>query len=125
LKGTDYTLGTLTWIGDFADPLTFLQMWTSDSNLNDSRYADEEFEDYIKRSMSEGGEERYKTLSEAEQFLLSQGVVLPISHQPAWNVIDLSAIGGWYPNPLDIHPFKFLNFQVQKLPRGIARVLFD
>jgi len=122
LKGTDYTLGTITWIGDFADPLTFLQMWTTDSNLNDARYFNQDFETIIRQSMSEGGETRYKTLSEAEDFLLSDGVVLPVSHQPAWNVIDLSVIGGWYPNPLDIHPFKFLNFLEQKLPRGIAGI---
>ena len=24
----DFTLSTLSWIGDFADPLTFLEMWT-------------------------------------------------------------------------------------------------
>jgi len=26
----DYTISSYTWIGDLADPLAFLQMWTSE-----------------------------------------------------------------------------------------------
>ncbi|MDR1374296.1 MAG: peptide ABC transporter substrate-binding protein, partial [Treponema sp.] len=37
LKQNDYEVGSTTWIGDFADPYTFLQMWRRDSNLNDAR----------------------------------------------------------------------------------------
>jgi hypothetical protein len=39
--------------------------------------------------------------------LLYIGNVLPISHNPAVNIIDLAEIDGWYPNVLDIHPFKY------------------
>ncbi len=114
LKKEDYTLGTISWIGDFPDPLTFLQMWTTDSNLNDAGYSGELFDSSIDKSMQETGKERYKTLSEAESILLHNAVVLPVNHLPAWNVIDLTEINGWFPNPLDIHPFKY--FRKYTLP---------
>ena len=123
LQNSEYTLGTMTWIGDFADPLTFLQLWTRDSNLNDAGYSDDTFENLVQLSMEQEGEKRYTTLSEAEEYLLSEAVVLPISHEPAWNTIDLSAIRGWYPNPLDIHPFKFISFAEDTLPPGVVRLL--
>lgn len=108
LKKEDYTLGTISWIGDFPDPLTFLQMWTADSNLNDAGYKAAVFDEIIDTSMRQTGVQRYETLSKAETILLHDAVVLPINHLPAWNVIDLSEINGWFPNPLDIHPFKYL-----------------
>jgi oligopeptide transport system substrate-binding protein len=120
LKQSDYALATLTWIGDFADPLTFLQMWISDSNLNDSGYQNEEYDNLITQSMDMKGNERYETLGQAEAVLLENAVVLPISHTPAINLIDLERIDGWFPNPLDIHPFKYLKYAEPSLPPGVV-----
>ena len=111
LKQDDYDVGSTTWIGDFADPYTFLQMWCRDSNLNDARHNDNDYEKLIEKSMTEEGTKRWETLAEAETLLLSRGNVLPISYSPALNIIDLNEIDGWYPNVLDIHPFKYLTFK--------------
>ncbi|MDR2553748.1 MAG: peptide ABC transporter substrate-binding protein [Treponema sp.] len=121
LKNDDYTIGSTTWIGDFADPYTFLQMWRRDSNLNDARHDDQDYEDLMERSMGEEGETRLATLSEAEQLLLDRGAVLPISFSPALNVVDTDEIDGWFPNVLDIHPFKYFRFKAFKPLPGVAR----
>jgi peptide/nickel transport system substrate-binding protein/oligopeptide transport system substrate-binding protein len=121
VKKTDYTLGTVTWIGDYPDPLTFLQMWVAGSNLNDARYADPEFDRLIDESLGQEDEERYRTLGKAETMLLSGAVVLPISHAPAFALIDLERVEGWFPNVLNIHPFKYLRFRTERVPPGVAR----
>jgi peptide/nickel transport system substrate-binding protein/oligopeptide transport system substrate-binding protein len=121
LKDDDYEVGYMSWIGDFADPYTFLLLWEKDSNLNDAHYNDPDYEALIRRSMVEDGETRMKTLAEAEQMLLDRGVVLPMYYTPAINIIDTDEIEGWYPNMLDIHPFKHLSFaRLRPLP-GVAR----
>ncbi|GMO17496.1 MAG: peptide ABC transporter substrate-binding protein [Termitinemataceae bacterium] len=111
LKQDNYDVGFSTWIGDFADPYTFLQMWRRDSNLNDARYNDSDYEQLLERSMSEDGEERFKTLSKAEKLLLERGTVLPISYSYAVNIIDMAELEGWFRNILDIHPFKYLSYK--------------
>jgi peptide/nickel transport system substrate-binding protein/oligopeptide transport system substrate-binding protein len=121
LKENDYALGSMTWIADFADPLAFLQMWTSASNLNEGKYSDSVYDGLIKKSMSESGEERYKTLSEAESVLLRTAQVLPVGHNPAVNIIDLQFIDGWYQNLLDIHPFKYLALAPYRPLRGVVK----
>lgn len=123
LSAEDYTLGQISWIGDFADPLTFLQMWTSESNLNDSGFASEEFDELIQSSMSQTGNRRFQTLAEGEQLLLDSAVVLPVSHAPALNLIDLNRIDGWFPNPLDIHPYKYLEFAGRRPLPGTAGIM--
>ncbi len=121
LKDRDYTLGTVTWIGDYADPLTFLQLWSSRSNLNDARYDDADYDALLRESMWQSGRERLETLAEAEEKLLHDAVVLPISHSPAVNLIDQDVVGGWYPNPLDIHPFKELRLKPAPVPPGFVQ----
>ncbi|MDR3145891.1 MAG: peptide ABC transporter substrate-binding protein, partial [Treponema sp.] len=120
LKGDDYEVGFSTWIGDFADPYTFLQMWRQDSNLNDARFNDADYEALMERSMTEDGEERWKTLAEAEKLLLDRGTVLPISYSSALNIVDTAELDGWFPNALDIHPFKYLAFKAYRPIPGIA-----
>jgi len=120
LKEESFTLGTLNWIGDFADPLTFLQMWTGDSSLNLSDYRDEVFDGMIMDSMAKKGEARYKQLAEAEEHILRGAIVMPVKNSPAFNIIDMQSIDGWFPNPLDIHPFKYLGFSQPSLPDGVV-----
>ena len=104
----EFMVGTISWIGDFADPLTFLDMWTTESNLNYSRFSNAEYDSLIRAAMGQLGRERYETLARAEELLLDQCVVLPISHSPSANLINLDVVDGWYPNPLNIHPFKYM-----------------
>jgi peptide/nickel transport system substrate-binding protein/oligopeptide transport system substrate-binding protein len=117
----DYTLATTTWIGDFADPLSFLQMWTSDSNLNDGGYKSAAFDSKIQSSMAQKEPKRYQTLADAEKILLNGAEVLPIDHSPALNLVKVADIQGWFPNALDIHPFKYLRFRTPSPIPGVAR----
>ena len=114
-----FTVATVSWIGDFADPLTFLQMWISDSNVNDAGFADQRYDQLIDDSMLETGVDRYEILGQAEELLLQTGTVLPVSHSPSINLIDLQAVDGWYPNPLDVHPLKYLRFTERDPAPGV------
>ncbi len=121
LKKDDYTLGTISWIGDFPDPLTFLQMWTTGSNLNDSGFSSQSFDDEITASLSLSGKKRYEFLSEAEKKLLDSAVLIPVSYSPSINLVNTSVISGWYPNPIDIHPMKYFKFKKKFIHPGLVK----
>lgn len=114
------TLAHTTWIGDFADPEAFLQMWAADSPLNDARFSDPDFENLLSKSYAKDGEERMNLLAEAETLLLKSGAVLPIYHSFAASVIDVEYIEGWYQNALDIHPYKYLKFGSPSVQPNVA-----
>jgi peptide/nickel transport system substrate-binding protein/oligopeptide transport system substrate-binding protein len=120
LRRDDYDVGSTTWIGDFADPYSFLQMFQKDSNLNDARYNDPEYERLMDKSMQEEGPGRWATLAEAEKRLLDHGTVLPVSYTPAVNIIDTNEINGWFPNVLDLHPYKYLSYKTLRPLPGVA-----
>ncbi|UTC79120.1 peptide ABC transporter substrate-binding protein [Treponema sp. OMZ 799] len=123
LKSNDYDLGTITWIGDFADPIAFLEMFRPASNLNDSGWKNAEFERIILKSHSEKDfKKRYEMLSKAEELLLGESIVLPISYGLSVNIIDTYSVGGWYSNAIDIHPFKFIKFIKPRPVPGLVKL---
>ena len=118
-RNENFTISTLSWIGDFADPLTFLEMWTSNSNLNNSKFSSKEFDNIIEDSSNLNQDQRYKELSKAEKILLDNSIVFPINHTPGINVIDIRYIENWYSNTLDIHPFKYLRITNKNVIYGL------
>ena len=98
-----------SWIGDYADPMAFLELFRSGSTLNHSRYSNSLFDGLLNKAATTiDVSERYKILGQAEEKLLSDAVLIPIYHQVSLNIIDTDCIGGWSPNALDIHPLKYL-----------------
>ena len=111
---SDSDLFIYTWIGDFADPLAFLELFRGDSTLNDSLWKNAEYDSLIDRAAECSDEERYKLLAQAETILLDACEIIPIQHPVIYNIIDKSTVGGWYENAFDIHPLKYLYKKAEK-----------
>lgn len=119
LKNNDYSISLMTWIADFADPLAMLELFRSGSTLNESNWSDKNFDAILSAANNESdGAKRYKKLAEAETYLLESYMLIPLGFNLSVNIIDSSEIDGWYPNALDIHPFKFLEYKQKVLAPG-------
>ncbi len=115
ISSWDADLFHYSWIGDFADPLAFLELFRGDSSLNVSGFKLDSFDSLVKEASSiDTVSERYSLMAKAEEILLSEGIVIPISHPVSSHILDLTVIGGWKVNGLDIHPFKYL--YIKSLP---------
>jgi len=121
LKMDDYTLGYISWVGDYADPMTFLQMWKSDSSFNDAGYQNSEFDRLLSEAALQETTERYQILSQAEALLLNTAEVMPVQHLPSLHLIDLRVVDGWFPNALDIHPLKNLSWKSGPVIPGLTQ----
>jgi oligopeptide transport system substrate-binding protein len=118
ISGWNADLFSYSWIGDFADPLAFLELFRDGSTLKETSWHNDEFMKYLAdAAATTDTDEHYKLLSQAEQLLLDDGVILPISHPVSLHAIDLDVVGGWATNALDIHPFKYLYFKEQIVDR--------
>ena len=101
-----YDFCTITWIGDYFDPMAFLQLFASDSSFNLANFSDERYDELLELAMKADDISRRELLLQAEQILLDSGVVIPMSTAFATNFVRKDLISGWETNPLDIHPFK-------------------
>lgn len=106
---SDADLFCYVWIGDFADPLAFLELFRSESSLNDSGWKNSDYDELLELAAECAETERMKLLSQAESLLLDNYMVIPIQHPVSFNVINLDEVEGWYSNAFDIHPLKYLN----------------
>lgn len=110
LTGWEADLFTYTWIGDFADPLAFLELFRKESSLKVTQWENSEFEALLNTASElTDANKRYEKLGEAEQLLLDEGIILPISHPVSLHAVDYT-LRGWYSNGLDLHPFKNMYF---------------
>ncbi len=76
-----YDFYTMGWFGDYNDPETFLQLFTSDSGYAKfmGGFSNAEYDDlYAKGTASQDPEERIKYFAQAEQVLLDESGVAPL-----------------------------------------------
>lgn len=124
----NYDLFSYSWIGDFADPLAFLELFREGSTLNQTKWTNPKFTEKLLQAAEETDEkERYRLLGKAEQILLDDGVIMPVSHSISLHAVNPTELGGWYTNALDIHPLKNLYFRETKyeMPDNVAFYLWQ
>ena len=97
-----------SWIGDFADPLAFLELFRGGSTMNDSGWNNSQFDSLLEQAAVAGENDRLNLLGQAENILLDEGMVIPLYRSVSSSVIDLTEVGGWYVNAFDVHPLKYL-----------------
>ena len=74
----NFQLARAGWIGDYEDPMTFLDLWTSYSGNNDAQWKVTAYDDVIEASKLATGTDRDKLLYEAEQMIMDDLIVMPI-----------------------------------------------
>ena len=101
-----FQLARAGWIGDFMDPYTFLSQFLSESDANEARWKNREFDRWVQKALEEQDEEkRYALYAMAEAILMEELPVLPIYYYSQQTMIG-SWVKGFYPNARDIHPLR-------------------
>ncbi|MFT3828969.1 MAG: peptide ABC transporter substrate-binding protein [Opitutaceae bacterium] len=104
----EYDLIRSTWTADYSDPLTFLDIFTSASGNNHTRWSSVEYDRLITaaRATAEPAA-RSASLAEAETLLLAEAPIIPLYHYTNFYLVH-PAVRGWSGNPLDRRPLKQL-----------------
>jgi len=98
------------WIGDYADPNTFLALFMTGDAGNDGLYSNSLYDKLLADTARLPlGSSRSNLQRQAEQLLVeSDQVVIPLFYYGSCNLIDTSKWGGWFDNTPNIHPWKFI-----------------
>lgn len=108
LKSLDYHIGRSSWVGDYNDPTTFLEMFIAGSGNNRTGFASERYDGLLKEAalVTDAGE-RNRMLAEVEKILLvEEAVVAPVYFYVGVQFFDPARIGGVEANLLDEHPLR-------------------
>lgn len=92
-----------SWIGDYNDASTFLNLMLGDNPTNMPGYASEEFDSLMQRAATQPDPARRRLyLEEAEQVLLADHAVAPLYFYVSKHLVS-PAVRGWQDNVLDYH----------------------
>ena len=82
MQNSDYQLGLTRWGPDYADPMTYLDMWVSNASYNYGHWSNAEYDTLIndasKGELAGKIEERWEALKKAEKLVLDEAAVLPV-----------------------------------------------
>lgn len=107
----EWQLMRFAWFGDYDDPDTFLQIFSSNSPQNLTQFANSDFD----RTLQEANAmvdtiDRSEMLATAEQLLLAEYPVAPLYFLVSKHMVHPS-VRGFEQNVLDRHPTRFMSFE--------------
>ena len=96
------------WVGDYMDPYTFLDLFTTKTGDNGTGWYDQKYVNLLKAANRQTDPaKRYAMMAQAEKMLLDAHAVIPLA-TPSTNWAKKPYVKGMYPNPVTIHPWKFV-----------------
>ncbi len=106
----NYMVARSSWIGDYADPSTFLGCFVTGSGNNRTGYSNHQFDALLRLAEEESDSaRRMKILREAEQILVERDVpIIPIFHFVTVKLFDPTRFTGIGLNLLDEIPLRYV-----------------
>ena len=108
LSSLDYDLCRSTWVGDYADPNTFLDMFVTDGGNNRTGWSNAAYDQAIEAAAREiDPQKRFEIFRGAEKILVSDEMpICPLYYYVGIQFYDAERLGGVQSNLLDEHPLK-------------------
>ena len=107
LDTLDFDIARSSWVGDYDDPLTFLDCFATGRGNNRTGWSDSKYDELLAKAQAEPNPAtRLRFFEQAEDILVSQAMpILPIYHFVGCLMFDPKKLDGLLPNLLDEHPF--------------------
>jgi oligopeptide transport system substrate-binding protein len=106
----EYDISASSWIGDYNDANTFLDLFTSSSGNNRTGWKNPRYDELIRAANLETDmKKRAEIFWEAELILVAdESPIVPLYFYAGFNYYHLDKIGGVWPNLLDEHPLQYI-----------------
>jgi oligopeptide transport system substrate-binding protein len=108
LSNLDYDLCRSTWVGDYKDPNTFLDMFVTNGGNNRTGWSNARYDELIAAAARElDPQKRFALFREAEHLLVvAEAPICPLYYYVGMQFYDPTRLGGIEANLLDEHPLK-------------------
>ena len=107
-SGLDYDLSRSSWIGDYNDPTTFLDLFLSNNGNNRTGWKHQRFEELMAQASVESNvKARSRILADAETVLVrDEAPIIPLYFYKGFQFYDPTKIEGIYGNILGMNPIR-------------------
>lgn len=109
----NFDIFLLSWIGDYLDPATFLKIMRTGDGNNRTGFSHPRYDALLAEANQQSSlEARYRLLAQAEQILMAELPILPISWSRLMYLIHPD-VQGWAPKPLMDQPYKAVRLSAE------------
>lgn len=106
MQQQNYDIAWSAWVGDYPDPMTFLDMNVTDGGNNRTGWSNARYDQLVKDVQAvRDPEERAKVFYEMERLIGEECPVIPLYFYTSVYLKN-PEVKGWFPTLLDIHPFQ-------------------
>lgn len=107
----EYDISASSWVGDYNDANTFLDLYLSNSGNNRTGWKNPRYDELLlQANMNTDLRKRAELFRRAERLLIAEEVpIVPIYFYAGFNLYDANKIEGIYPNILDEHPIQMIS----------------
>ena len=135
-KDGAYSIARNGWLGDYNDPISFLDMWTTDSGNNDCQFGKGEhasYKGYDGKTWAESYDatiaavkackdptERFELMHKAENILMSTGAICPIYYYTDIFMCSPTIDSGFFSSPLGFKYFMYAKLDGSKKTSPVA-----
>jgi oligopeptide transport system substrate-binding protein len=115
-----YQISRAGWIGDYKNPITFLKMFTSTSEQNQTGWKSAAYDDLVmKAQRAKTKEEQQELFHQAETMLMEELPIIPLFFDVS-SGMSRTYVKGVYPNYHDVHPLKAISIDQAEKARVLA-----
>lgn len=113
MRSLDYAMCRSSWVGDYNDPNTFLEMFTIGNGNNRTGFASKEYDALITAAGAEADvQKRNAIFQQAERMLISDAcAIIPIYFYVGVQFFDGNKLKGVQANLIDTHPFRCMSWR--------------
>jgi oligopeptide transport system substrate-binding protein len=105
-RARDYQILRSDWSADYLDPSSFLDVFASTSDNNHTGWKNAAYDALLaEATRTADPAARLALLRRAEELLLAEVPIIPVYYLTTVRLMH-PAVRGWYPTPLDRHPYK-------------------
>ncbi|MEX0938156.1 MAG: peptide ABC transporter substrate-binding protein [Pirellulales bacterium] len=117
VRSLDYHIARAAWVGDYADPNTFLDMFVTGGENNETGWGDPEYDRLIALASTQSDPaERMATLHKAEEILMEELPIIPVYFYVSKNMVR-PYVGGFHGNILDRHDIVHMSVDAEEKDR--------
>lgn len=105
-RSMNYEISRASWLGDYYDPNTFLDLMITDGGNNETGWSNARYDELIQLAANASDPtERNRYFDEAENLLVDEVPILPI-YTYSWNMAVATSVKEWHNNVMDYWSYK-------------------
>ena len=116
-RARDYMVSRAAWIADYSDPNTFLDMFVTDGENNQTGWGNPEYDRLVREAREQADvAQRMRMFHDAEQILMDEMPIVPVYYYVTTAMVR-PYVKGFYFNSQDVHPYQGMSIDHEEKRR--------